>query len=102
MLFIPMEDPSAARGRFLYLMFMFLLFMMLSPNPPNPYRLLALEALASREKHSLEALTNATFEAPFYVPPSLNVTGVRPPSRHNRRLTAAGKFGGSCAYTDTD
>lgn len=78
MLFIPMEDPSAARGRFLYVMFMFLLFMMLSPNPPNPYRLLALEALASREKHSLDALTNATFEAPFYVPPSLNVTGVGP------------------------
>jgi hypothetical protein len=78
MLFIPMEDPSAARGRFLYVMFMFLLFMMLSPNPPNPYRLLALEALASREKHSLDALTNATFEAPFHVPPSLNVTGVHP------------------------
>ena len=71
-----MEDPSAARGRFLYIMFMFLLFMMFSPNPPNPYRLLALETLAAREKHSLETLHNATFVAPFTVPDSLNLTGV--------------------------
>ena len=79
MLFVPIEDPSIARGRFLYLLFMFVLFLMLSPNPPNPYRLLALESLASREKHSFEALKNATFEGPFQIPMSLNVTGVQSP-----------------------
>jgi len=76
MLMIPMEDPSAARGRFLYVMFMMLLFMMFSPNPPNPYRILVLEALTAREKLSLETLQNSTFVAPFTVPDSLNLTGV--------------------------
>jgi len=87
MLFIPMEDPSAARGRFVFLMFIFLLFMMLSPNSSNPYQLLALEDLASREKHSLDALTNATFQAPFTVPATLNVTGVIPCSSQPASLT---------------
>jgi hypothetical protein len=76
MLLVPMDDTSAARGRFLYLMFMFLLFMMFSPNPPNPYRILALEALAARERQSLETLQNASFIAPFTIPESLNLTGV--------------------------
>jgi len=73
---VPMDDTSTARGRFLYIMFMFLLFMMFSPNPPNPYRLMALEALAAREKLSLETLQNASFVAPFTIPESLNLTGV--------------------------
>jgi len=76
MLLVPMEDPSAARGRLLYLIFIFVLFVMLSPNSPDPYRLLAVEDQAAREKHSLDVLTNATFQAPFTVPASFNVTGV--------------------------
>jgi hypothetical protein len=76
MLVIPMDEATAARGRFLYFMFMFLLFMMLSPSPPNPYRMMALEALASREKHSLDILQNATYLGPFEIPDGLNLTGV--------------------------
>jgi hypothetical protein len=77
MLMVPMDSGSAARGRFMYMMFLFVVFMMFSPSPPNPYRLLALEAQAAREKHSLEILRNATFRGAFEVPRGLNVTGVR-------------------------
>ena len=87
MLFIPMEDPTAARGRLLYLIFVFLLFVMLSPNSPDPYRLLAVEDQALREKHSLDVLTNATFQAPFTVAASLNVTGVSRYSSQPPNLT---------------
>jgi hypothetical protein len=76
MLVIPMNDASAIRGRFLYIMFMFLLFTMFSPNPPNPYRIIALETLAAREKHSLKVIQNATYTGPFEIPQSLNLTGV--------------------------
>jgi hypothetical protein len=71
-----MDNASASRGRFMYMMFLFLLFMMFSPNPPNPYRLMALEALAAREKHSLDILRNATYKGAFEIPRGLNVTGV--------------------------
>jgi hypothetical protein len=57
-------------------MFMFLVFMMFSPNPPDPYRIIALEALATRERHSLEVIQNATYNGPFEIPRSLNLTGV--------------------------
>ena len=76
MLVVPMDDASAARGRFLYIMFMFLLFMMFSPNPPNPHRIGVLETLATMEKHSLEVIRNATYKGPFEIPRSLNLTGV--------------------------
>jgi hypothetical protein len=83
MLVIPMDNVSAARGRFLYIIFMFFLFMMFSPTPPNPYRLLALEALAAREKHSLEVMRNTTYEGPCEIPQALNLTGVYiPPVVH--------------------
>lgn len=71
-----MDDISAARGRFFYIMFVFLLFMLFSPNPPNPYRMLVLESLAAREMHSIEALKNATYVGPFEFPKALNLTGV--------------------------
>ena len=76
MLVIPTDEAGAARGRFLYFVFMFCVFMMLSPSPPNPYRMMALEQLASREKYSLEALQNATYIGPFEIPDGLNLTGV--------------------------
>jgi hypothetical protein len=76
MLFVPMDDVGAARGRALYMLFIFLLFMVFSPNPPNPYRLLALEALADRERHALDILQNATFTGPIEIPSGLNLTGV--------------------------
>jgi hypothetical protein len=72
-----MDNAGAARGRFMYMMFLFLLFMMFSPNPPNQYRLMALEALAAREKHSLDILRNATYGGAFEIPRDLNITGVR-------------------------
>jgi hypothetical protein len=58
------------------MMFMFLLFMMFSPNPPNPYRLLALQELAGREQQSANALRNATWTNKFELPSSFNITGV--------------------------
>src|SRR5208282_4163016 len=76
MLVIPMDNTSAARGRFLYIMFMFFPFMMFSPSPPNPYRLLALEALAAQDKHSLEVMQDTTYEGAFEIPQALNLTGV--------------------------
>jgi hypothetical protein len=76
MLIVPMDNGSAARGRFMYMMFLFVLFMMFSPSPPNPYRLLALEVQAAREKQSLELLRNATFGGAFEIPRGINVTGV--------------------------
>jgi hypothetical protein len=61
----------------MYMMFLFLLFMMFSPNPPGSYRLVALEALAAREKQSLDILRNATYGGAFEIPRGLNITGVR-------------------------
>ena len=78
MLVVPMDDVSAARGRFLYVLFILFLFMIFSPNPPNPYRLLVLESIAARERHSMETLQNATYVGPYELPKGLNLTGVYP------------------------
>ena len=75
MLVIPADGYSGARAR-LSIVFFILLFLIFSPSPPNPYRLIAIEAQVTREKHALEILKNATYLSPLEVPRYLNLTGV--------------------------
>ena len=53
--------------------------------------MLTLEALAARERHSLEVIQNATYQGPFEIPPALNLTGV-PSSNWRYVLLIEGKF----------